>query len=230
MCTSHISESQPATKPPPPGSPSAQYSTDKSYSPLGPTIDPRGYDSDAIELSIHSIKEKLTIGDEICYYSRHSNGFKNAWILAIDPELDAPLKLSTSEVVYKHDNVCLIQPRQETGSNRCPLKKMFRIEQYQTKKEGDMNDAMRQSLELQTKQASIKVTKMSDSMKAKGMDPSYCLGFRQSKEEEKLRNVKTAEQFQALLLYDKKLWCKMNMDSDELMPVTEEMVGSFARR
>ena len=48
-------------------------------------------------------------------------------------------------------------------------------------------------------------------MKAKGMAPDYCLGFRQSKEEEKLRNVKTAEQFQALLLYDKKLWCKINL-------------------
>ena len=201
MCTSHISESQPATKPPPPGSPSAQYSTDKSYSPLGPTIDPRGYDSDAIELSIHSIKEKLTIGDEICYYSRHSNGFKNAWILAIDPELDAPLKLSTSEVVYKHDNVCLIQPRQETGSNRCPLKKMFRIEQYQTKKEGDMNDAMRQSLELQKKQTGYKLSKMSNSMKEKGLPSDLCIDYRKSREEEILRNVKTVEQFQDLQVY-----------------------------
>ena len=151
MFNSHISESQPATKPPPPGSPSAQYSTDKSYSPSGPTIDPRDYDSDSIELSIRPIKEKLKIGDEIRYFSRSENEYINAFILAINPELDAPLKLSTPDLLYKNVGVCLIKPCPETGSNRCPLNKMFLIEQYQTKKEGDWKDASRQSLELQKK-------------------------------------------------------------------------------
>ena len=230
MFHSHISESQPASKPPPPGSPSAHYSTDKSFSPLVPRIDHRNYESDDIELSILPIKEQLKVGDEIRYFSRSKNEYINAFILAINPELDAPLKLSTPDVLYKDVGVCLITPCPGTGSNRCPLNKSFLIEQYQTKKEGNWKDASRQSLELLKKQTDIQVSKMSDSMKDKGMDPYYCLGHRKSKEEERLRNVKTAAQFEALMKFDKKLWCQKNIDSSELMPETGEMVGSFAMR
>ena len=137
MCTSHIADSQTASKPPHPESPSAQYSTDKSFSPLGPILDPHDKDATSIDLTLHPITEKLTIGDEISYYFQKERAFQRAFILAVKPELDAPLRLSTAELLYKDNNVRLIQPRQDPGSNRCPLTKMFRIDQYQTEKEGD---------------------------------------------------------------------------------------------
>ena len=149
MYTSHIADSQTASKPPPTESPSTQLSKDTSLSLLGPTVDPRDDDAASIELDIHPITEKLIVGDEISYYSLSKREHQRAWIMAIDPELEAPLRLSTAEVLYKNDSVCLIHPRPDPGSKRCPLTRMFRIEQFQTKKEGDWTKALRQSLEIQ---------------------------------------------------------------------------------
>ena len=142
-----ITESQPASKPPPPESPSVQSSTDTSLSPLGPRVDPHDDDAMSIDLTLNPITEKLTIGDEISYFFKKDREYQRAWILAINPALDAPLRLSTSELLYKNDHVHLIQPCQVLGSNRRKLTKMFRIEQYKTEKEGDMNAATKHSLE-----------------------------------------------------------------------------------